>query len=124
MDFRTFYFLLLPVSHFSIQLKGKNGTSSAKYISNIWKDGRTLSHISDLAKTWLVPVMDYEISHVHYVVLGQRYGIRRQERSYLFVCIVMLSSTKNVRGGDIVLTGLSGKIVRKATFYGEDTHIV
>ena len=43
--------------------------------------------------------MDYEISHVHYVVLGQRYGIRRQEssylRSYLFACVVVLSPTKN-----------------------------
>lgn len=56
--------------------------------------------------------MDTEVSHVEYVLPGQKYDIRWHKGSYPFVCVVVLSTTKDVRGGETVLTGPSGKTVR------------
>jgi hypothetical protein len=97
----------------------------AKFIFEAWKHPETLAIISRIAGVDLVPVMDYEIGHINMSVPGQKkeydssvmiaeddeeaiVGWHRD--SYPFVCVLMMSDTTGMIGGETALRTGTGEI--------------
>ena len=90
----------------------------AKFIFEAWKHPETLAIVSKIAGVELVPVMDYEIGHINMSVPGVRkeydHSILMSEDdedaivgwhrdSYPFVCVLMMSDTTGMVGGETAL---------------------
>ena len=92
--------------------------SHGKFIYEAWKHPETLAIISKIAGVDLVPVMDYEIGHINLSIPGKRrehdsnvliseddekaiVGWHRD--SYPFVCVLMMSDTTGMIGGETAL---------------------
>ena len=97
----------------------------AKFIFEAWKHPETLAIISKIAGVNLVPVMDYEIGHVNMSIPGDKKDyeskvmISRDDDeaivgwhrdSYPFVCVLMMSDTTSMVGGETALRTGSGDI--------------
>lgn len=89
-----------------------------KFIFEAWKHPETLAIMSKIAGVELVPVMDYEIGHINMSVPGNKKKCDRNTMiseddeeaivgwhrdSYPFVCVLMMSDTTNMVGGETAL---------------------
>jgi hypothetical protein len=96
-----------------------------KFIFEAWKHPETLAIMSKIAGVELVPVMDYEIGHINMSIPGskQQYDknalISKDDEeaivgwhrdSYPFVCVLMMSDTTNMIGGETALRTGTGEI--------------
>ncbi len=89
-----------------------------KFIFEAWKHPQTLDIISKIAGVCLVPVMDYEIGHVNMSVPGDKQRYEENEEaivgwhrdSYPFVCVLMMSDTTGMIGGETALRTGTGEI--------------
>ncbi|OCK75873.1 hypothetical protein K432DRAFT_272815, partial [Lepidopterella palustris CBS 459.81] len=84
----------------------------AQYANNLWWHRDTLSRISMFAEIDLEPVMDMEISNVNMFEPGEgEHGVvvKWHKDSYPYVCVVMLSTTMGIKGGETVLRGPYGE---------------
>ncbi|ATZ45662.1 hypothetical protein BCIN_01g04060 [Botrytis cinerea B05.10] len=99
------------------QLRGY-APDHGKFIYEAWKHPETLAIISKIAGVDLVPVMDYEIGHVNLSVPGNRRNhdssaliseddekpiVGWHRDSYPFVCVLMMSDTTGMVGGETAL---------------------
>ncbi|PMD24824.1 hypothetical protein NA56DRAFT_593891 [Hyaloscypha hepaticicola] len=97
----------------------------AKFIFEAWKHPETLSIISKIAGVELVPVMDYEIGHINMSVPGAKIKCNKDapvteddeeaivgwhRDSYPFVCVLMMSDTTGMVGGETALRTGTGEI--------------
>ena len=97
----------------------------AKFIFEAWKHPDTLSIISKIAGVELVPVMDYEIGHINMSVPGAKIKCNKEapvteddeeaivgwhRDSYPFVCVLMMSDTTGMVGGETALRTGTGEI--------------
>jgi hypothetical protein len=96
----------------------------AKFVAEAWKSRKTLEIISRIAGIDLVPVIDYEIGHINISIPGaikkEKDGVIIAEEngkavvgwhrdSYPFVCVLMMSDTTGMVGGETALkTGTGG----------------
>lgn len=98
-----------------------NVRSYGKFIFEAWKHPETLSIISKIAGVDLVPVMDYEIGHINLSVPGDKADYTEKSMdddaivgwhrdSYPFVCVLMMSDTTNMVGGETALRTGTGEI--------------
>ncbi|EHL02709.1 hypothetical protein M7I_1225 [Glarea lozoyensis 74030] len=107
------------------QLRGYAPKRHGKFIFEAWKHPETLSIISKIAGVDLVPVMDYEIGHINLSIPGEKkkydsktmiseeddepiVGWHRD--SYPFVCVLMMSDTTGMVGGETALRTGTGEI--------------
>jgi hypothetical protein len=96
-----------------------------KFIFEAWKSPATLAIISKIAGVDLVPVMDYEIGHVNISMPGakkehdnsviiadddQKAVVGWHRDSYPFVCVLMMSDTTGMIGGETALKTGKGEI--------------
>lgn len=93
-----------------------------KFIFEAWKHPETLAIVSKIAGVDLVPVMDYEIGHVNLSIPGDRKdhkssGDEDQDAivgwhrdSYPFVCVLMMSDTTGMVGGETAIRTGNGEI--------------
>lgn len=90
-----------------------------KFIFEAWKHPETLAIISKIAGVDLVPVMDYEIGHINLSIPGDKKNYDNDEDgaivgwhrdSYPFVCVLMMSDTTNMIGGETALRTGTGEI--------------
>ncbi|KAI9650145.1 hypothetical protein NHQ30_000158 [Ciborinia camelliae] len=99
------------------QLRGY-APDHGKFIYEAWKHPETLAIISKIAGVDLVPVMDYEIGHINLSVPGKRRDhdsnaliseddekaiVGWHRDSYPFVCVLMMSDTTGMVGGETAL---------------------
>jgi len=106
------------------QLRGY-APKHGKFIFEAWKHPETLAIMSKIAGVELVPVMDYEIGHINMSVPGhkQQYDknaliseddeeaiVGWHRDSYPFVCVLMMSDTTNMIGGETALRTGTGEI--------------
>lgn len=102
-----------------------NNSRHGKFIFEAWKHPETLAMISKIAGVDLVPVMDYEIGHVNMSLPGKKneYDSERMiseeddepivgwhRDSYPFVCVLMMSDTDGMIGGETALRTGDGEI--------------
>ena len=95
-----------------------NDYRHGKFIFEAWKHPETLAIMSKIAGVELVPVMDYEIGHINMSIPGKKkeydsttmiseddeeaiVGWHRD--SYPFVCVLMMSNTTGMVGGETAL---------------------
>jgi hypothetical protein len=96
-----------------------------KFIFEVWKHPETLAIMSRIAGVDLVPVMDYEIGHINISVPGNKNNIEAgllddeddthsvvgwHKDSYPFVCVLMMSDTTGMVGGETALRTGTGTI--------------
>ena len=96
-----------------------------KFIFEAWKHPETLSIVSKIAGVDLVPVMDYEIGHVNLSIPGEKKNydsklmiseeddepiVGWHRDSYPFVCVLMMSDTMGMVGGETALRTGTGDI--------------
>jgi len=93
-----------------------------KFTFNAWKHPETLSIISKIAGVELVPVIDYEIAHINLSVPADKEELAHSTNdddeaivgwhrdSYPFVCVLMMSDTTNMVGGETALRTGTGEI--------------
>ncbi|KAH7417237.1 hypothetical protein BKA64DRAFT_702018 [Cadophora sp. MPI-SDFR-AT-0126] len=87
-----------------------------KFVFEAWKHPETLAIISKIAGVDLVPVMDYEIGHVNLSIPGNKKDhkdlgddddggaiVGWHRDSYPFVCVLMMSDTTGMVGGETAL---------------------
>jgi hypothetical protein len=96
----------------------------APFTYDAWKHPRTLEIISRIAGVDLIPAIDLEISNVNIATQGFDDGEAKTEAnsdlpatkwhydSYPFVCVVMLSDTTNMIGGETAIRKPSGEVIR------------
>lgn len=106
------------------QLRGY-APKHGKFVFEAWKHPETLAIMSKIAGVELVPVMDYEIGHINMSVPGNKkqynanaliseddeeaiVGWHRD--SYPFVCVLMMSDTTGMVGGETALRTGTGEI--------------
>lgn len=105
--------------------KGLHLKREAKFIYDAWKNAKTLAILSEIAGVDLVPVIDYEIGHVNISrpadkkdndgsanveENGNKAVVDWHHDSYPFVCVLMMSDTTNMVGGETVLKAGNGEI--------------
>ncbi|KAI9767699.1 MAG: hypothetical protein M1839_004360 [Geoglossum umbratile] len=86
----------------------------AKFSNEVWTHPGTLAVTSQLAQLDLVPVMDYEISHMNVHLGGRKDGsftIEPHKDSYPFVAILTVSNT-SMTGGELELRSGTGKAIK------------
>jgi hypothetical protein len=96
-----------------------------KFIFEAWKHPETLSIVSKIAGVDLVPVMDYEIGHINLSIPGEKKQYDNKSMiseeddepivgwhrdSYPFVCVLMMSDTTGMVGGETALRTGTGEI--------------
>jgi hypothetical protein len=96
-----------------------------KFIFEAWKHPETLAIVSRIAGVDLVPVMDYEIGHINISVPGSKDTVDYEalgdeddthsvvgwhRDSYPFVCVLMMSDTTDMVGGETALKTGTGEI--------------
>ncbi|CZR50692.1 uncharacterized protein PAC_00566 [Phialocephala subalpina] len=99
------------------QLRGY-APKHGKFIFEAWKHPETLALVSKIAGVELVPVMDYEIGHINLSVPGSKRDANMDDEaivgwhrdSYPFVCVLMMSDTTNMIGGETALRTGTGEI--------------
>ncbi|CZT03527.1 uncharacterized protein RCO7_06108 [Rhynchosporium graminicola] len=87
-----------------------------KFVFEAWKHPETLAIISKIAGVDLVPVIDYEIGHVNLSIPGDKKDhkdlgdeedggaiVGWHRDSYPFVCVLMMSDTTGMVGGETAL---------------------
>lgn len=99
----------------------------AKFIYDAWKNPRTLELISKIAGVDLVPIIDYEIGHINIAIPGKSQEYNEEEMiadddnkavvdwhkdSYPFVCVLMMSDTTDMEGGETALRTGTGEIMK------------
>lgn len=99
----------------------------AKFVTEAWKNPQTLGIISRIAGIELVPVIDYEIGHINISIPGalkeNSEGVLVAEDdgkavvdwhrdSYPFVCVLMMSDTTGMVGGETALRTGTGGIMK------------
>ncbi|PQE25234.1 ubiquitin-conjugating enzyme e2 protein [Rutstroemia sp. NJR-2017a WRK4] len=99
------------------QLRGY-APDHGKFIYEAWKHPETLAIISKIAGVDLVPVMDYEIGHINLSIPGNKLEhdkdaliseddeqpiVGWHRDSYPFVCVLMMSDTTGMVGGETAL---------------------
>jgi hypothetical protein len=97
----------------------------AKFMYDAWKSPKTLAIISKIAGVELVPVIDYEIGHINISAPGNKNDHNSEELiseedntpivdwhkdSYPFVCVLMMSDTAGMVGGETALKTGTGDI--------------
>ena len=85
--------------------------SYARFTYNAWSRPETLAAISKVVGLDLVPVMDIEISHVNILPSGDsdHHPVQWHLDDYPYACILMLSDTTHMTGGETLLrTGSKG----------------
>lgn len=91
----------------------------AKFIFEAWKHPDTLAIVSKIAGVDLVPVMDYEIGHINLSIPGAKNNadcgdegviVGWHRDSYPFVCVLMMSDTTDMIGGETALRTGTGEI--------------
>ncbi|OCK75891.1 hypothetical protein K432DRAFT_361331, partial [Lepidopterella palustris CBS 459.81] len=85
----------------------------AKYSTNLWAHELIRSRISRFAEIDLVPVVDYEVSHVSIIKpSGEEHNaaVQLHKDSYPYVCGVILSDMEGIKGGETVLRGPFGEL--------------
>ncbi|KAI9744805.1 MAG: hypothetical protein M1818_001730 [Claussenomyces sp. TS43310] len=107
-----------------MQLRGY-APKEAKFIYDAWKSPKTLAILSEIAGVDLVPVIDYEIGHINISKPGNRQDANEaaldvddddkavvdwHRDSYPFVCVLMMSDTTNMVGGETALKAGNGEI--------------
>jgi hypothetical protein len=84
-------------------------TRYAEFTYNAWTHPETLAAVSQVAGIELVPVMDIEISHVNILESECRGSIHNEHPvgwhrdDYPYVCVLMLSDTTHMTGGQTLL---------------------
>ncbi|KAG9236905.1 hypothetical protein BJ875DRAFT_438978 [Amylocarpus encephaloides] len=106
------------------QLRGY-APKHGKFVFEAWKHPETLAIISKIAGVDVVPVMDYEIGHVNLSLprKGNDYDSKTMiseeddtpivgwhRDSYPFVCVLMMSDTTGMVGGETALRTGTGEI--------------
>lgn len=104
-----------------------NLSRHAKFVAEAWKNPQTLEIISRIAGIELVPVIDYEIGHINISIPG---AIKENSEgiliandggeavvdwhrdSYPFVCVLMMSDTTGMVGGETALKTGTGGIMK------------
>ena len=96
----------------------------APFTYDAWKHPKTLEIISRIAGVDLIPAIDLEISNINIATQGFDDGEVKTESnkdlpatkwhydSYPFVCVVMLSDTTNMIGGETAIRKPSGEVIR------------
>ena len=96
----------------------------APFTYDAWKHPRTLEIISRIAGVDLIPAIDLEISNINIATQGFSDGEAKESSngdlpatkwhydSYPFVCVVMLSDTTNMIGGETAIRKPSGEVIR------------
>lgn len=99
----------------------------AKFIYDAWKNPKTLALISKIAGVELVPIIDYEIGHINISRPGNKQEHNEKELiaeddnkavvdwhrdSYPFVCVLMMSDTTGMQGGETALRTGTGEIMK------------
>jgi hypothetical protein len=96
----------------------------APFTYDAWKHPKTLEKISRIAGVDLVPAIDLEISNINIATQGFSDGEIKASNSndlpatkwhydsYPFVCVVMLSDTTHMVGGETAIRKPSGEVVR------------
>lgn len=99
----------------------------APFAYQAWHDPKTLAIISDIAGIELVPCIDYEIGHINFSVTGGRDEHKADalianddhkpivdwhRDSYPFVCVLMMSDTTEMVGGETALRTGTGEILK------------
>jgi len=98
---------------------------AAKFIYDAWKHPKTLAIVSKIAGVDLVPVVDYEIGHINISTPGkvqehdkdvmiadddQKAVVDWHKDSYPFVCVLMMSNTDGMIGGETALRTGTGDV--------------
>jgi len=106
------------------QLRGY-APKHGKFIFEAWKHPQTLAIMSKIAGVDLVPVMDYEIGHINMSIPGNKMEydsnatmsgddeeaiVGWHRDSYPFVCVLMMSDTTGMIGGETALRTGHGDI--------------
>jgi hypothetical protein len=84
-------------------------TRYAEFTYNAWTHPETLAAVSRVAGIELVPVMDIEISYVNILESEWRGSIHNEHPvgwhrdDYPYVCVLMLSDTTHMTGGQTLL---------------------
>lgn len=93
-----------------------------KFTFNAWKHPETLAIVSKIAGVELVPVIDYEIGNINLSVPADKseFALARNDDddaivgwhrdSYPFVCVLMMSDTTGMVGGETALRTGTGEI--------------
>lgn len=132
----------LPLSSFEAMLPSKQNSDpslvtckeeyltvyrEAKFVYDAWKNPKTLDIISKIAGVELVPIIDYEIGHVNISVPGKKQEYSKDKMiadddnkavvdwhrdSYPFVCVLMMSDTAGMQGGETALRTGTGEIMK------------
>lgn len=99
----------------------------APFTYKAWNDPKTLAIISDIAGIQLVPSIDYEIAHINLSSTGGRGEhsssviiaedddkaiVDWHKDSYPFVCVLMMSDTTDMVGGETALMTGTGEIMK------------
>lgn len=91
-----------------------------------WTNPKTLSIVSKIAGVDLIPVIDIEVGNINISVKSQEDGAAEATNdtkndvavtkwhhdSYPFVCVVMMSDTSNMAGGETAIKTGSGEILK------------
>ena len=106
------------------QLRGM-APKYASFVYNAWKHPRTLAILSQIAGIELVPSMDYEIGHINVSVKKPRNAaegppppestkpiVDWHTDSYPFVCVLMMSDTTTMVGGETALRTGTGEVIK------------
>jgi hypothetical protein len=99
----------------------------AKFVAEAWKNRKTLEIISRIAGIELVPEIDYEIGHINISIPGAlkenpdgtlvteedgKAVVDWHRDSYPFVCVLMMSDTTGMVGGETALKTGTGGIMK------------
>jgi hypothetical protein len=106
---------------------GEHQHRYCKFIEEAWKHPKTLEIISRIAGVDLVPVVDYEIGHINISVPkaikknkqgdivpedDEKAVVDWHRDSYPFVCVLMMSDTTGMIGGETALKTGRGDIMK------------
>ena len=112
----------MPLTSASQSFEADYDNRHGKFIFEAWKHPETLAIMSKIAGVELVPVMDYEIGHINMSIPGNKkaYNSNSMEDeeaivgwhrdSYPFVCVLMMSDTTGMIGGETALRTGTGDI--------------
>ncbi|KAF2138211.1 uncharacterized protein K452DRAFT_277207 [Aplosporella prunicola CBS 121167] len=98
----------------------------APFMYDAWKHPKTLSIVSEIAGVDLIPVLDVEIGNINISVMDPNEDKAKVTKkadddvpvtkwhvdSYPFVCVVMMSDTSDMVGGETALKTASGEIMK------------
>lgn len=100
--------------------------SYAPFMHAAWTDPSTLKIVSDIAGVDLIPVYDYDIGNINIAVMDPNDALKKTADnsadempvtkwhvdSYPFVCVVMMSDTTNMVGGETAVKTGTGEVLK------------